>query len=159
MPGVEDAEQHVEQARHANGEDGEQHGHAEGERLDAEHPGMEATSQAEVDLANTMVEALLHHCGNTSESISQLLEWGTAEISHFVEYEGLGFKFRTDLKTSRKIVDWKTISSKDLHEETITSQINKMNYGFSAAFYQFFNHLATGEIGRASCRERVLRLV
>ena len=56
----------------------------------AEHPGMEATSQAEVDLANTMVEALLHHCGNTSESISQLLEWGTAEISHFVEYEGLG---------------------------------------------------------------------
>ena len=111
----------------------------------AEHPGMEATSQAEVDLANTMVEALLHHCGNTSESISQLLEWGTAEISHFVEYEGLGFKFRTDLKTSRKIVDWKTISSKDLHEETITSQINKMNYGFSAAFYQFFNHLATGE--------------
>lgn len=96
----------------------------------AEHPGMEATSQAEVDLANTMVEALLHHCGNTSESISQLLEWGTAEISHFVEYEGLGFKFRTDLKTSRKIVDWKTISSKDLHEETITSQINKMNYGF-----------------------------
>ena len=36
MPGVEDAEQHVEQACHANGEDGEQHGHAERERLDAE---------------------------------------------------------------------------------------------------------------------------
>ena len=110
-----------------------------------EHPGMESTSQAEVDLANTMVDALLCHCGNTSESVGQLLQWGTSEISHFVEYKGLGFKFRTDLKTSHKIVDWKTIASKDLHEETIASQINKLNYGFSAAFYQFFNHLVTGE--------------
>lgn len=111
----------------------------------AEHPGMESTSHAEVDLANTMIYKLLNECGSTSESVSQLIEWGKAEVSHFVEYEGLGFKFRTDLKTSRKIVDWKTISSKDLHEDTITSQINKMNYGFSAAFYQFFNHLVTGK--------------
>lgn len=107
----------------------------------ADHPGMEATSQAEVDLAQRMVDELLYHCGNTSESVGQLLEWGKAEVSHFVEYEGLGFKFRSDLKTCNKIVDWKTISAKDMHEETIASQINKMNYGFSAAFYQFFNHL------------------
>lgn len=110
-----------------------------------EHPGMESTSQAEVDLAQRMVDELLNNCGNTSDSIGQLLEWGTAEVSHFVEYEGLGFKFRTDLKTCNKIVDWKTISSKDMHDDTIASQINKMNYGFSAAFYQFFNHLVTGK--------------
>lgn len=110
-----------------------------------ENPGKESTSKAEVELAQRMVDELLYHCGSTSESVAQLLEWGTAEISHFVMHEGFGFKFRPDLKTRHKIIDWKTISSKDLKEDTIARQIISCNYGFSAAFYQFFNHVITGE--------------
>lgn len=111
----------------------------------ADNKGKESTSKAEVDLAMKMVEELLNHCGSTTESVEQLLEWGTAEVSHFVMYNGIGAKFRTDLRTEKKIVDWKTISAHDLHEDTITRQIIKMNYGFSAAFYQFFDYQMTGK--------------
>ena len=111
----------------------------------AGHPGQEATSEAEVELARKMVNSLTKHCGSTSNSVNKLIEWGTAETSFFVEYEGMYFKFRTDLQTEHKIVDWKTISADDLHVNTISRQIAKMNYGLSAAFYQFFLHEVTGQ--------------
>lgn len=111
----------------------------------AANPGKEVTSQAEVALAQRMIDALLNDCEKTSECVSKLLEWGKAEVSYFVEYEGMKFKFRTDLRTENKIVDWKTIAADDLHENTIAKQIHKMGYGFSAAFYQFFDHLITGK--------------
>lgn len=111
----------------------------------AANPGREATSEAEVKLAKDMIHALLNYCGSTSDSINRLIEWGTAETSFFLEYEGMGFKFRTDLQTENKIVDWKTISADDLHKKTIQKQIDKMHYGLSAAFYQFFLHEITGQ--------------
>lgn len=102
-------------------------------------------SQEEIDTANKMVTALLNDCGQTSEIVNYLLQIGTPEVSFFAEYEGAKFKFRTDLKTRNKIVDWKSCALDDLHPDTIAKQISKMNYGFSAAFYQFFNHQVTGE--------------
>ncbi len=108
------------------------------------HPGQEATSVAEVAQAKAMVGALLHDCGSTSRSVNELIKWGNAEVSHFCMYQGHGFKFRTDLITGRKIVDWKTISADDLHVSTIQAQIRKCHYGLSAAFYQFFAHEVTG---------------
>lgn len=110
-----------------------------------EHPGMSATSEAEVGKAKAMINCLLNACGRTSAAVKQLIEWGTAETSFFVEYEGWGFKVRTDLQTQNKIVDWKTISAPDLHLSTVTRQINKLHYGISAAFYQFFIHEITGQ--------------
>lgn len=114
------------------------------EQAISDNPEKESTSKAEVDLANTMIYELLNNCGSTSESVNQLIQWGKAEISHFCEYEGNKFKFRTDLKTNRKIIDWKTISSANLHEDTICKQIIQFGYGISAAFYQFFEHEITG---------------
>lgn len=102
-------------------------------------------SEEEIAVAKAMVDSLLNNCGQTSEIISFLLEKGTAEVSFFTEYEGAKFKFRTDLITKTKIVDWKSIAADDLHEDTINKQISKMNYGFSAAFYQFFCHQVTGQ--------------
>lgn len=102
-------------------------------------------TQEDITTAISMVECLLNDCGNTSEVVNYLISIGSAEVSFFTDYKGCNFKFRTDLKTRSKIVDWKSISTEDLHESTITKQIVKMNYGFSAAFYQFFYHEITGE--------------
>lgn len=101
-------------------------------------------SEEEIETAKAMVDSLLNDCGQTSEIINHLINIGTAEVSFFTEYEGAKFKFRTDLVTKNKIVDWKSIAADDLHEDTINKQISKMNYGFSAAFYQFFHHHITG---------------
>ena len=43
-----------------------------------------------------------------SKQIRQILKWGKAEVSHFVEYEGCKFKYRPDVETAKKIIDWKT---------------------------------------------------
>lgn len=111
----------------------------------AENPGKCATSEAEADKARKMINCLLKACGQTSKSVNQLIEWGAAETSFFVEHEGWGFKVRTDLQTQNKIVDWKTIAADNLHQSTIVKQINKLHYGISAAFYQFFIHEITGQ--------------
>lgn len=102
-------------------------------------------SQEEIETAKRMITELLGNCGQTSDIVNYLLQIGTPEVSFFTEYEGCKFKFRTDLKTRNKIVDWKSCALDDLHPDTIAKQISKMNYGFSAAFYQFFNHQITGE--------------
>ena len=98
----------------------------------------------ERDMANAMLQSLLFGSGSTSEQVRKLLKWGKPEVSHFVEYEGCKFKFRPDLETKRKIVDWKTVSTDDLSEESINRIILKYGYHVSAAFYQFFEHERTG---------------
>lgn len=95
-------------------------------------------------LASDMAYALLNCCGSTSVQVRKLLEWGKPEVSHFVEYEGCKFKYRPDLETRRKIVDWKTVATDDLSEESINRIILKFGYHISAAFYQFFEHERTG---------------
>jgi hypothetical protein len=111
----------------------------------SQHTGKFPTSQAKIELIEKMVNELLHNCGETSKQVRQVLKWGTAEISHFCEYEGAKFKFRPDLETKSKIIDWKTLAIDDLHEDTIAKAIIKFGYDISAAFYQFFCHEITGK--------------
>lgn len=102
------------------------------------------TNAEEVDTILKMNQSLIVGSGSTSEQVRKLLRWGKSEVSHFVEYEGCKFKFRPDLETKRKIVDWKTVATDDLSEESINRIILKYGYHISAAFYQFFEHERTG---------------
>lgn len=110
-----------------------------------DNPGKTLTSQANVQLVEAMIWELLHNCRDTSSQVRSILKWGKAEVSHFVEYEGCLFKYRPDVETKRKIVDWKTLALDDLHEDTIARTILKFGYHLSAAFYQFFEHERTGK--------------
>lgn len=98
----------------------------------------------ERDMVCAMLQSLLYNSSSTSEQVQKLLRWGKPEVSHFVEYEGCKFKYRPDLETKRKIVDWKTVATDDLSEESINRIILKYGYHISAAFYQFFEHERTG---------------
>lgn len=92
-----------------------------------------------------MVNHLLYGSKENSKDIRLLLRHGMAERSYFCEYEGAYFKFRTDLSTSKKIVDWKTVAVDDLHEDTIRKVVFNYGYDISASFYQFFNKIVTGK--------------
>ena len=102
------------------------------------------TSEEELNIAKAMARSLMYESGATSEQVRKLLKWGKPEVSHFIEYEGCKFKWRPDLETKRKIVDWKTVSTDDLSEESLNRIILKYGYHISAPFYQFFTHEQTG---------------
>lgn len=116
------------------------------DEVTASNPGKTLTSEADIRLVETMVYELLNNCGETSKQIKQVLNFKKtkAEVSHFVEYQGCKFKYRPDVETAKKIIDWKTVSADNLHEDTINKIISKFQYGISAAFYQFFEHERTG---------------
>lgn len=114
------------------------------EEAKAASPGIDFVSQDRVDLVKFMVSELLNNCGETSKQVRTILKQGQSEVSHFVEYEGCKFKFRPDVETKRKIVDWKTVSLESLHPGAIAKTITKFGYGISAAFYQFFEHEQSG---------------
>lgn len=107
--------------------------------------GKTIASNEELSLVQAMAQSLLIHNGATSEQVRKLLKWGKPEVSHFIEYEGLKFKWRPDLETKAKIIDYKTIASDDLSERSINSIISKYGYDISAAHYLFFDHLQTGK--------------
>lgn len=104
-----------------------------------------ASTMEEKELVSVMLNSLLHDSGATSAQVLKLLKWGKPEVSHFIEYEGLKFKWRPDLESPRKIVDYKTVSTDDLSERSINSIIAKYGYDISAAHYLFFDHLQTGK--------------
>lgn len=112
----------------------------------AANPGKSLTSSADVQLVETMVYELLNCCRETSKQIKQILSFKQtkAEVSHFVEYKNCKFKYRPDVETAKKIIDWKTVAVDDLHEDTVNRIITKFHYGISAAFYQFMEHKRTG---------------
>lgn len=114
------------------------------EAAQAENPNLTFVSEDRVELVKLMVNELLNNCGETSKQVKTLLRQGQTEVSHFVEYEGVKFKFRPDLETKRKIVDWKTTTADSLHPVAIAKTITKFGYGISAAFYQFFEHEQSG---------------
>lgn len=98
----------------------------------------------ERDLVSAMLNSLLYGSGSTSEQVRKLLKWGKPEVSHFIEYQGCKFKWRPDLETRKKIVDWKSTTTDDLSEESLNRIILKYGYHISAPFYQFFTHEQTG---------------
>lgn len=109
----------------------------------AESGAFVATAQ-EKEQVEGMLRALLRGCGEASESVRKFLRWGKPEVSHFVVYEGERFKYRPDIETERKIVDWKTVGTDDLREESLNRVILRYGYQISAAFYQFMEHERSG---------------
>ncbi|HUV15775.1 MAG TPA: PD-(D/E)XK nuclease-like domain-containing protein, partial [Pelolinea sp.] len=79
-----------------------------------------------------------------SPTVRYLIKIGQAEQSHFTEYQGQKFKYRTDLKTAKKLVDWKKTKLESPKPSQWEREIMKYNYHISAAFYQFFEFLLTG---------------
>lgn len=113
----------------------------------ADNQGKEIATLEEIQLIDDMVGTLVRPSvgGATATQVLKLLKWGKPEVSHFIEYEGCKFKWRPDLETKAKIIDYKTIASDDLSERSINAQIAKYGYDISAAFYLFFDHLQTGK--------------
>lgn len=109
-----------------------------------ENAGKQIATAAEVDLAENMAHTLLYDSGATSAQVRKLLKWGKPEVSHFIEYEGCKFKWRPDLETPRKIIDWKSVATDDLSEESINRIILRFGYHISSSFYQFFSHEQSG---------------
>lgn len=95
------------------------------------------------DMVGTLVRPSVG--GETAKQVLKLLKWGEPEVSHFIEYQGCGFKWRPDLETKKKIIDWKTVATNDLREESLNRIILKYGYHISSSFYQFFTHEQTGE--------------
>lgn len=110
-----------------------------------ESGGRELCQTSHVENARKMIDELLNGNPHLSKDINFLIRRGKAEISHFVEYLGQKFKFRTDLETPYKIVDWKTLPKEKAHPLEIFRQIIKFNYHVKAAFYQFFEHEISGK--------------
>ena len=112
----------------------------------AANPGKEICSESDIKLAKIMLEELLENNRHLSWIVRDFIKMGKAERSHFCEYEDQFFKFRTDLETRTKIVDWKTIAKlEDSKEDQFSKIIINRGYHISAAFYQFFDHLITGK--------------
>jgi hypothetical protein len=114
------------------------------EEAKSENGNKQPISQQNIDLVKNMADQLFNNCRETSSQIKTIIKQGKAEVSHFVEYNGCKFKYRPDVETKKKIIDWKTVAADDLHEDSVIRIINKFHYGISAAFYQFFEHEQSG---------------
>lgn len=110
----------------------------------AVNPGKTICSQKEVDLSKVMIDEMLHKNSHLSKDVNYLIKHGKAEQSHLVEYQDHKFKFRPDLETNKKIVDWKTCGFETPKVENFARQIVKFGYHISASFYQYFDFIESG---------------
>ena len=94
--------------------------------------------------ARSMVAELMGGNSHLSSDIRHLVDIGRAEQSHFCEFEDGRYKYRTDLKTKNKIIDWKKTHFECPKPENFERVIVDFGYHISAAMYQFFEHLITG---------------
>lgn len=110
-------------------------------------------SQEEYDTLIAMGNSLILNSGSTSEQVRKLLKWGKPEVSFFYEFTEatekgeevpIKVKVRPDLLTNYKIVDWKTVGTDDLSEDSINRIILKYGYHISAAMYQWVVWKITG---------------
>lgn len=108
------------------------------------NPGKLICSKTEIDMATAMIKELMGGNHHLSPDIRFLMKHGKAETSHFCEYQGGLFKYRTDLETSTKIIDWKTALFQGPKVESWSKQVVKMGYHISGAFYQFFDFIIWG---------------
>lgn len=112
----------------------------------ADNTGKTVASKADVDLAVAMSRSLLIDCGSTSEQVCKLLKWGKPEVSIFHETEdGVKIKIRPDLLLDGIIVDWKSVNTDDLSEDSLNRIILKYGYHISAAQYQWVAHEVLGK--------------
>jgi len=110
----------------------------------ASNAGKLPCSEGEKQIAESMIDELLNGNPHLSPTVRYLIKIGQAEQSHFTEYQGQKFKYRTDLKTAKKLVDWKKTKFESPKPDKWEREIIKYNYHISAAFYQFFEFLLTG---------------
>jgi hypothetical protein len=128
----------------AYGKDSDAYTVALSEYLNA-NPGKVICEQGFIQNVERMVNELLYGNRHLSPDIQFMMKNGVAEQSHFCEYEGGLWKFRTDLKTRNKIVDWKKTTLENPKVEEFPSVIIKYGYHISAAMYQFFDAVITGK--------------
>ena len=102
-------------------------------------------SKEEIQQVEDMARELRDGSRHLSHIINQFIKNGKAEQSHFLHYQGQGFKYRTDLKTNKIILDWKTTQLEFPKVEQFSRQIIKFRYDISAAMYQFFEFELTGK--------------
>lgn len=126
------------------------------EAYDAFSAGLNGTlvsTTEERDLVSAMLNSLLYNSGSTSEQVRKLLKWGKPEVSFFYQFTekaedgeevAIKVKVRPDLLTNYKIIDWKTVGTDDLSEESINRIILKYGYHISAAMYQWVVWKITG---------------
>ncbi len=125
------------------GEDTQAYQSAKIEFLSA-NPGVKLCKQDHMNVVNEMINQLSMGDENLSPIICNFIKNGKAEQSHFCEYQGGLFKYRTDLKTKNCILDWKTTNLENPKPENFERQIVDFGYHISAAMYQFFDHEITG---------------
>lgn len=110
-------------------------------------------SKEEKAIVSGMLASLIQGSGATSGQVRKLLRWGKPEVSFFYEFTEkdengedvtIRLKVRPDLLTDYKIIDWKTVSTDDLSEESINRIILKYGYHISAAMYQWVVWKVTG---------------
>lgn len=101
-------------------------------------------SENEKKIAESMIDELINGNPHLSPIVNHMIKIGAAEQSHFLEYQGQKFKYRPDLKTAKKIIDWKKTKLESPKPNKFEREIIKYNYHISAAFYQFFEFLLTG---------------
>jgi len=111
----------------------------------ARNPGKKICDAELIDTARNMAGELMTGSKHYSPSIRHLLNIGKAEQSHFCEHEGGFYKFRTDLKTRNKIVDWKKTRFQLPKPENFEKVIIEYGYHISAAMYQYFDRIITGK--------------
>ena len=109
-----------------------------------EAEGIELFDTEQLHQIENMVNVLMTGSNHLSKDVQFLIKTGLAEQSHFIEYQGAGFKYRTDLKTAKKMVDWKTCELGVPRADEFPRQVVKFGYDISAAMYQFFEHELTG---------------
>jgi|GEM_PF-409559 len=109
-----------------------------------ENPGKQICPGYMLQLAQDMVGELLNGSRELSTDIRQLIKIGKAEQSHFLEYQDGLFKYRTDLKTAKKLIDWKKTRLECPRFDQFHKIIIEYGYHISAAMYQFFEHEITG---------------
>ena len=109
-----------------------------------QNPGKQICPPYMIQQAQNMVGELLTGSRELSPDIEHLIKIGKAEQSHFCEYQGGLFKYRTDLKTARKLVDWKKTRIELPKADQFQKVIVDYGYHISAAMYMFFEHEVTG---------------
>jgi hypothetical protein len=102
-------------------------------------------SKEEIDHIKAMVKELREGSRHLSHIVNRFIKNGKAEQSHFCHYQGQGFKYRTDLKTNKIILDWKTCEQPYPKVDEFSRQIINFGYHISAAMYQFFDAQVTGK--------------
>lgn len=118
-----------------------------------QNEGKEIYSQKDVNLATQMVEVLRYKNHHLSPMINKIIKYGQAEVSCFIEHKANDliqaehgkFKWRKDVTTSNKIVDWKSVKMHEQNPNQFARVIIDRAYDFSAAFYQYFEWMLTGK--------------